>query len=135
MIKVATRKKPVMITTQIGMSVIWEGPFQSFCPADSWAPSINVYQLRQRYEVCIDLAGVEPASINIHVEPGQLTISGLRAAPQPQATQNQAMRIVTMEIDHGPFCRSLSLPEQVQVVGMTTEYAKGLLWIRLPLHP
>ena len=43
------------------------------------------------------------------------------------------MRIVCMEIDHGLFCRVLQLPRQVDLMAISTEYANGLLWIRLPL--
>ena len=107
--------------------------YQGFCPEASWAPAINLYQLRQRLDVCVDLAGVEPGSIQVQVETGQLTIQGMRRAPQPTAGSKQVLCIVAMEIDHGPFCRTVPLAQQVDHTNVQIQYTKGLLWIRLAL--
>lgn len=108
--------------------------FGEFCPVDSWAPAINLYRLRQRLDVCVDLAGVEPGSIAVRVEVGRLVIQGVRMAPQPPARSRGVMCIVLMEIDHGPFCRTIPLPQRVDATRVQIQYAKGLLWVRLPLN-
>jgi len=107
--------------------------FREFCPVSTWEPQINLYRLHDRLDVCVDLSGVEAESIHVRVEPNRLTIEGDRSAPQPAATSQETMCIVAMEIDHGPFCRSLSLSPKVEHTKATVQYAKGLLWVSLPL--
>ena len=107
--------------------------FRDFCPVDSWVPSVNLYRTRQRIDVCVDLAGVEASSVFVQMEMGQLVIRGVRTAPQPPARAHDQMRIISMEIDHGSFCRTISLPIQVDQMQIQTQYTKGLLWVRLSL--
>lgn len=107
--------------------------FRAFCPVDSWKPAVNFYRLPQRLDVCVDLAGVEPGSITVRVEVSRLVIQGVRAAPQPRTDSNEVMCIVAMEIDHGPFCRTIPLAQRVDQAGVRIRYTKGLLWVRLPL--
>ncbi len=114
---------------------LWQWHTGDFCPIDTWSPPINLYRLKTRIEVCVDLAGVEPQSIDLRIEPGQLVIRGSRRAPEPrQKLPQEKMQILAMEIDHGRFCRTVALPSQVDLVKVESEYEAGLLWIRLPLR-
>ncbi|MEE9213134.1 MAG: Hsp20/alpha crystallin family protein [Phycisphaeraceae bacterium] len=113
---------------------VWHQHFSVFSPTEGWSPPVNLYRLANRLEVCVDLAGVERKSIDVRVEPGRLTIRGLRAAPEPPRDADEVMRILTMEIDHGSFCRVLKLPERVDLARIESEYKNGLLWVRLPLR-
>ncbi len=40
-----------------------------------------------------------------------------------------------MEIDHGPFLRSVEVPSSVDVEAINAKYRSGLLWILLPKKP
>ncbi|MEX0777113.1 MAG: Hsp20/alpha crystallin family protein [Phycisphaeraceae bacterium] len=135
MLKTARREEFQQMAGQVNKLVnqMWGSHFGEFCPTDTWSPSINLYRLERRLEVCVDLAGVDKRELDVRVEPGRLTIRGHRNAPEPRVGQ-EPMRIVSMEIDYGPFCRMMSLPEQVDLPRVTTEYVDGLLWIRLPLR-
>lgn len=126
-------------SVQAGMTVhmatkFWQWQESNFTPVDSWSPSINVYRMERRIELCVDLAGVEPATIDLRVEPGKLVLRGVRHAPEPPRRQDERVRIVSMEIDHGPFCRTIGMPELVDLSRVESQYANGLLWIRLPLR-
>jgi len=101
-------------------------------PADAWSPNVNVYQSGHRLEVCVDLAGVRRDQLDVRVEPGRLSIRGHREPPDP-TEQEGAVRIVAMEIDSGPFCRTVQLPSTVALNEVTSSYDNGLLWIVLPL--
>lgn len=105
-----------------------------FCASDAWAPAVNLYRLPGRVEICIDLAGVEPNSLAVCVEPGRLVIRGHRHSPEPSRVDGEAMHIIAMEIDHGPFSRVLSLPEESELSRLQTRYDQGLLWIRVPVR-
>ena len=110
--------------------------FSRFCAAEAWSPAVNVYQLKGRLEVCVDLAGIDREAIDVRVEPRRLTVRGVRAAPDPPTHDDDSpMRIVTMEIDYGPFCRSITIPDRVDLRKVESAYRDGMLWITLPLKP
>ncbi len=81
---------------------------------------------------------MDKQKIDVHVEPGRLTIRGEREAPQPPtdepAGRSSAVRIVMMEIDHGPFCRQITLPEQADLARVESRYDRGMLWVHIPLR-
>ncbi len=141
--------------------------FRKFSPTEAWTPSINVYQLHDRVEVAVDLAGIRREQIDVRVEPGRLLIRGVRNAPEPPTCESeeaersavaarrrsgageeptpprdpadpgcegQPMRIVTMEIDYGPFSRSIAIPDNVDLRKVSSEYREGILWVTLPLR-
>ncbi|XAM00294.1 Hsp20/alpha crystallin family protein [Phycisphaeraceae bacterium D3-23] len=102
-------------------------------PAEQgWSPALNCYESAGRLLVCVDLAGVHRDTIAVSVQPGRLTIRGHRATPQPE--QGPPERIHCMEIDAGPFERTLALPIEVDLDRVTSRYDDGLLWIELPLQ-
>lgn len=117
------------------VSRVWSGNCGSFHPGEAWAPPVNVYRCEQCIDVCVDLAGVEPSDIEVQVMPGRLEIRGVRLAPEPGQTPARSLRIVSMEIDHGPFSCTVAIPDRIDVTAMRTTYERGLLWIRLPLRP
>jgi len=113
---------------------VWRGQFGDFSPTECWAPPVNIYRLDHAMEICVDLAGVDPDAIDVRVEERLLIVRGVRHAPEPKRQRQAGMRIIAMEIDHGPFCREIPLPEQVDLARVTSEYKAGLLWVRLPLR-
>ncbi len=108
--------------------------FGDFAPADSWSPAVNLYRLANRIEVCVDVAGVDPASVRIVVEPGRMIIRGSRTSPEPLRQEHEPLRIIAMEIDHGSFSRVLSMPDEADLLRTQTRYADGLLWVHVPLR-
>ena len=111
----------------------WQWHQGKFFPVDSWSPAINVYQLERRVEVCVDLAGLDTKSVEVRVEINRLIIRGSRPAPEPQRGK-EPMRILSMEINHGPFCRIMTLNQLIDLPRVQTQYVNGLLWICLPLR-
>ena len=102
-----------------------------YCPGESWSPAINLYEDKRHYCLVVDLAGVEPAKIDLRVEDRMLVLSGHRSPPcVPKVTGR--VRLHHMEIDHGAFCRSLELPQEVDSDLIKASYKSGLLWVYLP---
>ncbi|HUB24044.1 MAG TPA: Hsp20/alpha crystallin family protein [Tepidisphaeraceae bacterium] len=111
--------------------------FYSFFPHQSWTPSVNLYETETAYLVCVDLAGVEKAKIDIEVVQQRLTLKGVREVPPcpPQAVVGEGrarVRLHLMEIDHGAFAREVELPQNVQQEKIVARYTDGMLWIELP---
>jgi HSP20 family protein len=103
---------------------------QKFCPVESWTPSVNLYESSNDYHIVVDLAGVQSDQIDLVVEQNVLTISGERPCPRHPVKGDCRMRL--MEIDHGPFCRKVQLPGDVDVDAIDARYRGGLLTIDLP---
>lgn len=124
------------ISEQLGDLVgnLWRWNIGGFCPAESWAPPVNVYRFERRLEVCVELGGIDPKTVDVHVEPGRLRVRGNRAVPEPPHHPGESMRILSMEIDHGPFCCIVPLPQQVDIARVSSNFDDGLLWIHLPLR-
>ncbi len=123
-------------TDVTGREVKWiemvVGPrFHKFWPAESWQPSVNLYEDDAHYFVVVDVAGVTVSDLDVKVEKGLLTVTGQRAVPQPEDPQGP-LRLHVMEIDHGRFTRTVHLPQDVDVGEIDARYRCGLLWIRMP---
>jgi len=112
------------------------GPgYHNFCPTEAWSPAINFYEGQTHYCLVADLAGLGTEEILredfLRVEKGQIIISGVREAPGLDGPKGP-MRVHHMEIDHGRFCRTLALPEDVDLDRIEASYRGGLLWVRMP---
>ena len=109
----------------------------SFCPSETWTPAVNLYENDTVYLVCVDLSGVDKEKIDLTVAEGQLKLRGERKVPvQPTGTEGEAramrVKVHLMEIDHGPFCREVELPEDAQSEHIAASYRDGMLWIEVP---
>lgn len=134
----ASRDDPAANTAGTSTSTTWIAQwssrhFERVHSVEGWSPAVNVYRLDRHLAVCVDLAGIDRQSIDVRVEPGRLIVRGVRHAPDPRR-QQEAMRIMVMEIDHGPFCRVLDLPPEVDLNRVESHYDNGLLWVTLPLR-
>ncbi|HAI10996.1 MAG TPA: hypothetical protein DCM28_04785 [Phycisphaerales bacterium] len=112
----------------------WQWRGGDFSPNDSWEPTINVYQMARRIEVCIDISGMDVNKIDLQVQSGSLVVRGVRLAPDPRRTDEETCKLVSMEIEHGPFCKQVPIPEPIEMYRVMTRYADGYLWVTLPLR-
>jgi HSP20 family protein len=125
----------------------------SYCPSETWTPSVNLYETAESYLVCADLAGVDKEKIDVEVVEQVLKLKGTRtvptyedaagntvpptgpaggATPGGATGEQRRVRIHLMEIDHGSFCREVELPEDVDRERIAANYRNGMLWIELP---
>lgn len=107
--------------------------FRFLRPVPAWRPPINVYRGKNGFRICVDLAGVARADIELRVEPKRVVIRGTREAPDGSEAEGGTVQLLVMEIDYGPFERVIDLPDAIDVKGAYAEQENGLLWISLPL--
>jgi len=105
--------------------------FSEFCPVGSWVPALNAYRYPDRFELAVDLAGIEKKDVDVLVEPHRIVIKGKRDAPAPESCSEDA-QLLSLEIENGPFCRTMTLPREVDVEHATARTENGLLWVILP---
>jgi len=92
-----------------------------------WQPPVDIYESGEEITVYCDLAGVTKDSLELLVEEDQLHISGLRLLSRPQAT----VRIHQLEIELGPFERTVELPAIIDVKQASSSYLDGILVVSL----
>jgi HSP20 family protein len=98
----------------------------------TWQPAINAYRCEKGIRICVDLAGVDRKEIDLRVEPHRVVIRGQRDVSQPRESDENPVEMLAMEIDYGPFERTVELFEEVVVEKVHAEQINGLLWIHLP---
>ena len=77
--------------------------------------------------VIVELPGLDPAGIQVVVSPQALLIAGERPRPRDCGHYQQ------MEIEYGPFQRTIQLPADVETEAATATYTHGVLTIVLPI--
>ena len=78
--------------------------------------------------IVVELAGVDPDSIEIAVEGQALTVSGQRSRPRVAGQVYQQA-----EIEYGRFERRLTLEQAIDPAAATASYEHGMLRITLPV--
>ena len=93
-------------------------------------PAVDCFHTDEPHQltIVVELAGVEPESVAVVVEERALTVSGERRRPRVDGQVFQQM-----EIEHGPFQRTVQLLENVDVGAARASYEQGLLTVVLPI--
>ena len=92
-------------------------------------PALNVGGTPQAVELYAFAPGLDPASIEVNLERGVLTVSGERAADVPQREEKTAVHI--NERFAGRFRRVINLPDDIDPNGVSAQYRDGVLRISL----
>lgn len=90
-------------------------------------PALNVGSTPQSVELYAFVPGLDPASIDVQLEHGVLTIAGERA-DQLTSTEQQAM-VQINERFAGRFRRVVSLPDDIDPDAVTAQYRDGVLHV------
>lgn len=98
---------------------------------DSWDPALNLYEVADRFIVCVDLAGMQCEQIDVRLEGRTLHIRGVRPRPEVPDVAGD-VSVLLMEIDSGKFHRKVQLPDDVNVNAISAAYRNGYVWITLP---
>jgi len=93
-------------------------------------PQVDCYRTERpaAFHVIVELAGVDPAKIQVFADEGTLIVSGERHRPRCTGRIYQQM-----EIDYGRFTRQVALGADIDVEASKATYTRGVLTIVLPL--
>ena len=106
--------------------------FVRFRDSGTWQPATNVYETRDAYYICVELAGVSREQIDVEcIDRQRITIRGSRGQPRPEGIEGP-LSIHAMEVDEGPFWREIDLPEPIDVDHLEATHSEGYLWITVP---
>lgn len=90
-------------------------------------PALNVGGTPQAVEIYAFAPGLDPASVDINLERGVLTVSGSRQDALPASDEKTTQHVG--ERFSGKFRRVVSLPDDIDPEGVTAAYRDGVLRI------
>ncbi len=92
-------------------------------------PAINAGGTPQSVEVYAFAPGLDPATLDVNLERGVLTISGERAAALPP--EDRRTKVHVSERFRGRFRRVVSLPDDVDPDAVSADYKDGVLHVSI----
>lgn len=107
----------------------WSTNDSSGVTAD-WVPSVDINEFDDKFQLFIDVPGVDPKDVDITLESGVLTITGERFAQAEKAEENVVSR--RAERGTGRFYRRFILPESVDADKVKATDRHGVLEIMIP---
>ena len=99
--------------------------------AGAWLPAVDIREHDAQFVLHADLPGVDPASIEVQMDKGVLSIKGERRVPEPLDGQ----RLSRIERRHGAFERRFALPDSADPDGISAMGRHGVLEITIPKRP
>lgn len=100
-------------------------------PTNRWMPRVDVFDRDNELAVRTEVPGVDPASIEITVEGGTLTIKGARNFATEETKPNYHRK----EIFEGSFERTILLPEGIDPEAVSATSKDGILEVSIPKRP
>jgi len=107
----------------------WSTNDSSGVTAD-WVPNVDINEFEDRFQLFVDVPGVDPKEVEITLESGVLTISGERFMQAEKETENLVHR--RTERGSGRFYRRFILPDTVDADNVKASDRHGVLEILIP---
>ena len=95
-----------------------------------WIPSVDINEYDEKFQLFVDVPGVDPKDVEITLESGVLTITGERFAQAEKAEEHVVRR--RAERGTGRFYRRFILPETVDADNVKATDRHGVLEIVIP---
>jgi HSP20 family protein len=101
----------------------WEGSAEK-----SYVPAVNVEETEKEYRIEVAAPGLEKDDIKVSVDNGVLTITS------EKKTENEEKKdtYIRREFGYTSFCRSFTLPEEVDSEKISAKHKNGVLNIHIP---
>jgi len=134
-----TRYEPWAVVSQLQNEInrvfgnLNEG--ESSSATADWIPAVDVKEFADRFELLVDLPGVDPRQVEITLDNSVLTLSGERRDEQP-AEKNGAAQAQQQRTERrlGRFHRRFILPDTVDAEKVTATGRNGVLAISIAKH-
>jgi HSP20 family protein len=99
-----------------------------------WAPAVDVREYSDRFQLLLDVPGVEPKDVEITLDNGILTVSGNRTE-EPGANGADQPQQQRIERPVGRFHRRFILPDTADAENVNASGRNGVLEIVIPKQP
>jgi HSP20 family protein len=139
-VSMTTRYEPWAVVSQLQNEINrvfgnLNDPESSSATAE-WTPAVDVVEYQNRFELLVDLPGVDSQSVEITLDNGVLTLSGeRREESRVTSTQDAAPPQRQRRERHlGRFYRRFILPDTVDTESVSAKGNNGVLEISIAKH-
>ncbi len=112
--------------TDLGFEVL-SNRFRSLLDGIEGAPAIDLYEGAEGWTMYVELPGVRPEEVNLHVESGVLALEVKKGAP----AEAKDLAAVLRERVYGEFRREVTLPDGVDAERIEASFKDGVLVLAL----
>jgi HSP20 family protein len=106
------------------------GDTESSGATATWMPAVDIHEYDNRFNLFVDLPGVDPKAVDITLDNSVLTITGERPASSAADDERVARR--RLERGYGRFYRRFILPDTVDAENVKATERNGVLEIAIP---
>jgi HSP20 family protein len=96
----------------------------------NWIPPVDIHEYTDRFELYVDLPGVDPSKVELTLDGGILTLSGERAEQLPKPGDDAQAR--RTERGLGSFHRRFVLPDTADGEKVNATGKNGVLTVTIP---
>ena len=100
-------------------------------PEKVFAPHVDVAETDKRYEVTMDLPGIDPKNLTVEIREGSLWVSGERK----EEKEEKGKTFHRVERHYGAFRRAIPFELPVNRENVEAEYHEGVLKISVAKMP
>jgi HSP20 family protein len=97
----------------------------------NWVPPVDIHEYADRFELYVDLPGIDPADVELTLDGGVLTLSGDRRAQVVNQSAEDLQGCRT-ERGYGHFHRRFVLPDTVDSEKVNAAGKNGVLTVTIP---
>ncbi|MFQ5719764.1 MAG: Hsp20/alpha crystallin family protein [Acidobacteriota bacterium] len=94
-----------------------------------WCPAVDLYETDTEVVVLLDVAGIDPKSLDVVLEDDMLRVVGARFEP---SLRHACKALHHMEIEYGQFERLLAVPFDLDGDAARARLDNGFLEVRIP---
>ena len=93
-----------------------------------WTPRVNIEEVDDRFEITAELPGMKKDDVKLEVKDHVLTLTGEKKVENEGKDRN----VYLYERAYGRFCRTFTLPDNVDADKIGAEFKDGLMKIAVP---
>ena len=107
----------------------WHHRFgQELAKAGDWAPRVDIAETDKEFVIKAEIPEISKEDVKVTVENGVLTFRGERKKEK----EEKSKKFHRIERYHGCFCRSFSLPDNVDESKIDASFKDGMLELTVP---
>jgi len=131
-----SRYEPWSVVSQLQNEI--NRVFGNLSDADSnsatsdWSPAVDVREYADRFQLLLDVPGVEPKDVEITLDSGVLTVSGTRLEENLVGSNSSEAQQQRLERRMGRFHRRFILPDTADAENVNASGRNGVLEILIP---
>jgi HSP20 family protein len=97
----------------------------------TWIPAVDIHEYGDRFELYVDVPGIEASAVELTLEDGVLTLSGQRSV-EANSRRGENPQYRRLERGQGYFYRRFVLPDTADSDNVRATGRNGVLTVTIP---